>query len=153
MSADRIFCDTNVFLNALDQKRSLNPQALHALNVMPNEGIELCVSGQVLRELLAVSTRPRSANGLGLGAKQATANARAILGRSTVLAETRAVADAMLKLVEKGRCAGKQVHDAGIVATMIAHGVTRLLTDNLEHLGRFREIEVVDLASLPSTAG
>ena len=147
-SGDRLFCDTNVFLNAVDRKRLLNAQALHALNTFPNQGVELCISGQVLREFLAVCTRSRDANGLGLGLKQSIENAEAIIERSSILEETRAVTTSLLGLVARGKCIGKQVHDANIVATMVGHGLRKLLTDNLMHMKRFSEIEIVDLSTL-----
>ena len=34
-------------------------------------------------------------------------------------------------------CAGKQVHDANIVATMKAHGLNQLLTHNVADFNRF----------------
>ena len=44
--------------------------------------------------------------------------------------------------------AGKQVHDANIVATMMAHGETRLLTFNRKDFLRYRgHIELIDIVS------
>jgi predicted nucleic acid-binding protein len=41
--------------------------------------------------------------------------------------------------------AGRQVHDANIVATMLAHGETRLLTMNRSDFRRFEpRIEIVE---------
>ena len=49
--------------------------------------------------------------------------------------------DALCRSVPLG---GRQVHDANIVATMLAHGETRLLTFNEADFRRFRpRIEVV----------
>jgi predicted nucleic acid-binding protein len=40
---------------------------------------------------------------------------------------------------------GKQVHDANLVASMLAHGQTRLLTFNSKHFRRFEpEIEIIE---------
>ena len=52
-----LFCDTNVFLSAVDRKRRLHAQALHVLNALPNRGVALCVSGQIVREFLGGSVR------------------------------------------------------------------------------------------------
>ena len=42
--------------------------------------------------------------------------------------------------------AGRQVHDANIVATMLGHGETRLLTANRSDFRRFEpRIEVVEI--------
>ena len=147
-----VFCDTNVLVAAVDRRRLLHREALHVLNDLPNRGFGLCVSGQVLRELLVVSTRPRTADGLGLSRRPALDNVRAIAGRCRVLEETRAVAARLLALVEAAGCTGKQVHDANIVATMLEHGVTALLTDNLEDFRPYAGIEIWNLAALPEAA-
>jgi hypothetical protein len=51
----------------------------------------------------------------------------------------------LLNLIRSVPVAGKQVHDANIVATMLAHGVTRLLTFNGADFRRF-EPRIVVLA-------
>lgn len=146
--SDRLFCDTNVLLCAVDSKRALNQHALRVLNTLPNQGVELCVSGQVIREFLAVSTRPAEANGLGLGVRQAIDNAHAILERSTILEEPRGMMERLLRLVAATRISGRRVHDANIVAVMLENGVQRLVTDNLVHFRCFDQIELMDLSTL-----
>ena len=126
--AERLFCDTNVLLHAVDRKRALHAQALHVLDELPNQGVELCVSGQILRELVAVCTRPREVNGLGLTVSQAVENAEAVAARSTILDETREVAARLLRMVAACGCSGKQVHDANLVATMLEHRIGHLVT-------------------------
>jgi len=42
------------------------------------------------------------------------------------------------------RVAGKQAHDARLVAAMLVHGVTHLLTFNTNDFKRFSEIMVVN---------
>ena len=148
---ERLFCDTNVLLCAVDRKRPWNAQALRVLDYFPNSGVELCISGQVIREFVAVCTRPISANGLGQPLAYALENVEAIMGRSTILEETLDVTERLLSLVRTAGCSGKQVHDANIVATMLGHRVNRLITDNLTHFRRFGEIELVDLAAMPAS--
>ena len=145
-AGDRLFCDTNVLLSAIDRGRVLHNQALHVLNVLPNQGLELCVSGQVVREFLAVCTRPVDANGLGLTPATAADNVEAILERSTVLDENRNVARRLLRLTRAVKCSGKRLHDANIVATMQEHGLTRLVTGNVSDFRRFGDLQLVALA-------
>ena len=147
-----VFCDTNVLIAAVDRRRRLHREALHVLNDLPNRGFGLCVSGQVIRELLVVSIRPRTAHGLGLGREPALENVRAIAGRCRVLEETRAVTARLLALVEAAGGSGTQIHDANIVATMLEHGVTALLTDNLKDFRSYAGIELWNLAALPEAA-
>lgn len=54
------------------------------------------------------------------------------------------VSDTWEQLVAKHQVVGKQAHDANLVATMLVHGVTRLLTFNGADFKRYSEIEVIE---------
>jgi len=51
--------------------------------------------------------------------------------------ETRAVSLGLLTLLENVPIAGKQVHDANIVATMQSLDITQLITLNIDDFKRF----------------
>lgn len=130
------FIDTNVLLTATAVARVGHAAALALLDGGFGER-SLFLSGQVLREYIAVATRPTAANGLGLTTAEAIGNARQFLDRSNFLREDAAVRDALFHLLETVPCAGKQVHDANIAATMIAHRVGVLVTLNPRDFERF----------------
>jgi predicted nucleic acid-binding protein len=92
---------------------------------------------------MAASTRPQSwSRALTLG--EAAADLGAFIRRFTVLEDGPAVWDELMKLSRSFAFGGKQVHDANIVATMLAHGERRLLTFNEGDFRRFGSvIEVV----------
>lgn len=46
----------------------------------------------------------------------------------------------LLQLVRRVQMGGKQVHDANLVATMLANGITRLLTFNDSDFRRFGNV-------------
>jgi predicted nucleic acid-binding protein len=50
------------------------------------------------------------------------------------------VTDQLLQLLASYKLGGKQVHDANIVATMQAYGISALLTHNIKDFDRFREM-------------
>jgi predicted nucleic acid-binding protein len=142
----RVMLDTNVLLSATDEGRAEHRNALTVLSDWPAARTELCLSGQVLREYLAVATRPASGNGLGLSMPDALENARAIRARTTLLAEDGAVADRLAVLLADIECTGKQVHDANLVATMLVHGVRAVVTMNLADFARFgRHVSLIGL--------
>ena len=142
----RVMLDTNVLLAATDEGRAEHGDALTVLSDWPVGRTELCLSGQVVREYLAVATRPPSVNGLGLSLPDALGNVRAIRARSTLLAEDGAVADRLVGLLADVGCIGQQVHDANLVATMLVHGVSELVTMNLADFARFtRHVTLVQL--------
>jgi hypothetical protein len=57
-----------------------------------------------------------------------------------------AVTNLWLSLLGTVPCGVKQIHDANIVATMMAHGLSRLLTHNVADFNRFSaQITIVPL--------
>ena len=63
-----------------------------------------------------------------------------------VLEDGQAVMDMLASLCREVPVGGKQVHDANIVATMLAHGERRLLTLNVRDFRRFgQRVELVAL--------
>lgn len=141
--------DTNVYLSATDEGRAEHRQALLIFNDWPGRGTTLYVSGQIMREYLAVATRPADMNGLGLKQADALANVGMFRTRTSLLAEDDRVVDRLLSLMAEISCGGKQVHDANVVATMLAHGIDSLITINLADFTRFEHhIRVIPLASI-----
>lgn len=134
---DRVMLDTNVFLAATDESRTEHQDALALLNRWPDADTALCVSGQILREYLAVATRPATSNGLGLKPAEAAGNVRAIRQQTALLPEDARVTERLLRLLDDTQFAGRQVHDANIVATMLVHGVGTVVTMNTTDFQRF----------------
>jgi predicted nucleic acid-binding protein len=137
-TVDRVLLDTNVLLAATDEARVEHEVAMRALNDWPRAGIALYTSGQILREYLAVATRPGAQNGLGLSRDDALHNVHSLRGRLTLLAEDQRVHDRLVDLVGSVDCTGKQVHDANVAATMLVHGVENLVTMNIADFARFQ---------------
>lgn len=142
---DRIMLDTNVLLAATDEGRPEHTDALMIINEWASD-VTLCTSGQILREYLVVATRPAERNGLGLKTADAVGNVRAIRERTAFLAEDARVAGRLSALLVDVECGGKQVHDANVVATMLAHGVGMVITMNIGDFARFeRYVSLVKL--------
>lgn len=136
---DRALLDTNILLAATDTGRQDHEQATAAINAWPASGVVLYTSGQILREYLAVATRPVEHNGLGMTRADAVANVRALRERLTLLVEDAKVSDRLLDLVATVDCSGKQIHDANVVATMLLHGVDTVVTLNVADFTRFAD--------------
>jgi predicted nucleic acid-binding protein len=150
-SSGRAMLDTNVLLAATDEGRAEHRQALAIVNDWPAWGVALYTSGQIIREYLAVATRPTGNNGLGLPLADALANARAFRGRTDLLAENAKVTDRLLALLNDVVCGGKQVHDANVVATMLVHGIDTIVTINTGDFARFgRYVRLVGLTAEPA---
>lgn len=137
MSADSrslVVVDTNILLAATDVSRSAHSEALAFLN---GDERRLALTPQIVREYLAVSTRPVDANGLGLSGGDAVANVEQLLEDMALLSEDGSTTRALLELIAQNPAAGKQVHDANVVAVALAHGATTIVTDNGRHFARF----------------
>jgi len=146
--ADTWFVDTNVLVYANLAQAPLHTVALTRLQQLARSGATLWISRQVLREYLAVVTRPQ-----GWSAPQplarAVARVRYFQRRFQVANETAAVTIRLLTLLRTIPARGAQIHDANIVATMQVHGIQQLLTGNEDDFARFASvITVVPLGPL-----
>ena len=110
-----------------------------------NEDVRrLAVFPQIVREYLAVTSRPVAVNGLGLSTKDAVANVEQFLEGIEVLTERPATTAALLDLVVAGHIVGKQVQDANVVAVALGHRVAAIVTDNTRHFVRFAHLIAIE---------
>jgi predicted nucleic acid-binding protein len=138
-----MFIDTNVLVHASAPGAPNREKARAALVAHGTTGERLCISRQVLREFVAVITRPQSWAQAKTPA-EATSAAMVLAADFAVFEDGPAVWDELIELCRRFTFAGRQVHDANIVATMLAYGERRLLTSNGADFRRFAElIEIV----------
>lgn len=144
-SGGAVLVDTNILLTATTPSRPLHQKAQ---TLFTTQGRELCTSGQILREYLVVATRAQAQNGLGLAPSDALDNAGVFARRMRFLDEKRPVLRRLEALLREAPCRGKQVHDANVVATALAHGVGAVITENVEDFHRWERFPtVLNLAS------
>jgi predicted nucleic acid-binding protein len=129
MAADPVFLDTNVLIYVSRPSAPEHGAARRTLGQLEAEGGALWISQQVLREYLAVATRPQ-ATAPPLPRATALADIRRFRASFEIAADNPSVLDRLLQLLATHSVAGKQVHDANVVATMLDHGVHRLLSFN-----------------------
>lgn len=75
--------------------------------------------------------------GKALTLSEAMVDASLFLQRFNVLEDGPSVWEQLVELSQQFAFSGRQVHDANIVATMLAHGERQLLTFNETDFGRF----------------
>jgi predicted nucleic acid-binding protein len=144
MDAETIFIDTNILIYATHDESPFHEKAISVLNRLMQEGIECAISPQIIREYLVVFTRGSSSENATRSA--ALYNVEKFIEVFTLLDETRATVARLQKIVADSAVAGKQIHDANIVAVMRACGVKRLLTHNLDDFKRYVQwIEIMNL--------
>ena len=136
------FVDTNVLVYSTAAGTPFHERARTALTRLMADD-PLFISRQILREYLAVMTR-QQVWGKALSLSEAIADTLVFTQRFTVLEDGPAVWEQLTELDRRYSFGGRQVHDANIVATMLAYGKRRLLTFNGPDFRRFNElIEIV----------
>lgn len=130
-----LFVDTNVLVYANVAEAPLHQAALSALQSARDAGRTLWISRQVLREYLVTLTRPQTF--AAVPRTTVLEQVRLFVERFQVADDTETVTANLLDLMGEVPGGGKQVHDANIVATMLAHGIPALLTHNVRDFERF----------------
>jgi predicted nucleic acid-binding protein len=135
--------DTNVLVHSTAAGSPDHTRARAALSRLQANG-PVAITRQVLREYLSAATRPQTWS-RALTLAEATADTYVFIRRFKVLEDGPRVWDELMALTRSFSFGGKQIHDANIVATVLAHDETRLLTFNGADFQRFASlIEVVD---------
>ena len=149
--SDRAFVDTNILIYAAVPAAPHHRAALSTLSDLEAAGTSLWISHQVIREYLAVLSRPQGFTP-PLDAQILAGDAERLEDRFQVAEDGPSVTARLLLLLRTFRVGGKQVHDANIVATMQVHGIPKLLTHNAQDFRRFAPmIEVATLDPHPLT--
>jgi predicted nucleic acid-binding protein len=109
------------------------------------EGAELWISGQVMREFIVQATHPRTLTN-PLTISQVIREIEAIKKLFQIADETVGVRDKLIELIQQYPTQGKQIHDANLVATMLAYDIDTLLTLNVSDMQRFSDkIKLISL--------
>ena len=135
--------DTSTLLRTLQVRHPQYETAAHALEVLPSRGRDLHIVPQNLFELWVVATRPVAQNGLGLSIPDATSELRRLKRLFPLLPDTPAIYPVWENLVIQHQVSGKPAHDARLVAAMLVHGLTSILTFDRTGFSRYAGIDVV----------
>ena len=137
-----VFLDTNVLVFATVIQAPFHRAALRAIQSLYDNGIELWISRQVLREYLAVLTRPQTFT-IPQPVPALITDVRDFQNWFRVAEDNHQVTENLLTLMDRIPIGGAQVHDANIVATMQVYGVNRILTNNAADFDRFTHLITV----------
>jgi predicted nucleic acid-binding protein len=139
-----MFVDTNILVYATQATSPHRDAARNALRRFSVSEARLCLSRQILREYLSVVTRPQLLL-KPVPMAEALADIAGFAADFELLEDGPEVGARLVELYRTVRLAGRQVHDANTVATMLAHGEKRLLTMNRSDFRRFEaRIELVE---------
>ncbi len=138
-----MFVDTNILVYSRmleapdhDIARAKLERALQDLEPMR-------ISRQVVREYLSVVTRPQTWP-VAITREDALNDVARLIGHFEILEDGPRVTELLVTLCREVSVGGRQIHDANIVATMLAHGEHKLLTFNTTDFRRYGDrIELV----------
>ncbi|MBI4874517.1 MAG: PIN domain-containing protein [Acidobacteria bacterium] len=142
--------DTNILLRLLQPDDADYPAVRSALDELRSRGVRLYFTSQNFVEFWNVCTRPADRNGFGLSVSETDRRARLIEAAFTLVADSNRTYLEWRRLVVAAGVMGVQVHDARLVATMSAHGITHMLTLNDQDFARYPEIMAIHPRQLVS---
>ena len=136
--------DTNVLVRLIQQSHGMHADARKAATTLTRQRSQLSIIAQNLIEFWAVATRPTASNGLALSLTETAAHITTFKRAFTLLPDTPAIFSEWERLVALHSVSGRQSHDARLVAAMLVHRVTHLLTFNTDDFKRYDEITIVN---------
>ncbi|MBD2504636.1 type II toxin-antitoxin system VapC family toxin [Anabaena azotica] len=122
--------DTNVIIRLCNPCDVQHELATNTVSFLLAQGDECFLTDQIIVEFWVVATRPVEVNGLGWTVEQIRSTIDQLLNRFPLLEESSDIFVNWLDLVTTYKVMGKRTHDARIVAVMLYHEVTHLLTFN-----------------------
>lgn len=146
MVDDNVFVDTNVLFHARVTQSPFHQVADEMLTQFVATGNKIWLSRQIFREYLSVMSRLGKFP-IAIPIASLTDDIQEFESRFEIAEDGPQVTASLLTLLNTIPTLGKQVHDANIVATMLASGVTKLLTQNVADFQRYSHlITVIPLA-------
>ena len=138
-----MFIDTNVLVYSRIPGSPDHHVAREMLDHALQGSEPLRISRQIIREYLSVVTRPQ-AWPIAITREDALDDANRLANDFEILEDGPIVTETLIALCREVSVGGRQIHDANIVATMLAHRERRLLTFNTADFRRYEDrIELV----------
>ncbi len=122
--------DTNVLIYLVNTGAPEHAAATAKIAGILASGAKTVIAAQSIYEFWSVATRPVTANRLGWTVDLARSTVEMLRARFPVLHEPPEVVGIWIELVAAHDVKGKRIHDAHLLATMKANGVSHLLTFN-----------------------
>ncbi len=144
-AAEPHFVDANILIYARNTGSPFHAAAVSRLAALRATGHELWTSRQCLREYVSGVSRPGTFLP-PLYRAEIVADVTGFIARLRLAEDGPRVTAELLGILQSVAVAGKQVHDANIVATRVVNGVRKILTHNVSDFTRYApRIAVVPL--------
>ncbi len=138
VDSKEVFIDTNILVFSNVSLSPYNSRAKAKLIELVDNDYKLYVSNQVIREYIAVLSKPNT-NGKRIADSSLINDVNRIRNEFNVIYENNQTLDYLQMLLAHCPTGGKQIHDANIVSTMLAYSIELLLTHNIDDFKRFNK--------------
>lgn len=145
-AAEPVFVDSNLLVFAKQALSPFNSQATAKLQDLAAAGHALWISRQVLREYLVAMSHPATLT-KPVSMADLIADVQDFERQFQIAEDGPGVTSQLLNLLSIVPCLSKKIHDANIVATMVSHGISNLVTHNVADFNRYAgHIRVIPMA-------
>lgn len=131
--------DTNILLRTISPNDPMHAIAVAAIDILNARRERVVVAPQNLIELWNVCTRPSERNGLGFTTTRTLAEIDRLKRLFIFLPDTQSIYPEWERLVTTYSVNGSKVHDTRLVAFMLVHQLSHILTFNVKDFRRFNQ--------------
>jgi len=135
--------DTNILLRSTDPDHAMYSLAVNAVDSLLTQNQQLYIMPQNLIEFWNVYTRPKEKNGLGGTIAETKIEIDRLKSLFILLPDQEEIYLQWENLVTTYQVKGVNVHDAKLVAGMLVHDLTHILTFNINDFKRYQNIKPV----------
>jgi predicted nucleic acid-binding protein len=129
--------DTNILLRTINPNDPMHSETVAAIDTLNARREQVVIAPQNLIELWNVCTRPSDKNGLGFSLEKTQAEIERLKRLFIFLPDTQNVYSEWERLVMTYSVQGSKVHDTRLVAFMLVHQLSHILTFNVKDFRRF----------------
>lgn len=143
-SAPNWLADTNIWLRLSEPAHPMFAPAFQAVGTILGRSEEIVLVPQVITEYWRVVTASASQRGgFGWEPAQADAEVRQLEAQFPMRQDTPDIYDHWREIVRAEGVTGASVYDARLVAVMLVHGLTRILTFNVKDFRRYERLGIL----------
>ena len=129
--------DTNILLRTISPNDPMHIETIAAIDILNASREQVIIAPQNLIELWNVCTRPTEKNGLGFTPERTKAEVDRLKRLFIFIPDTPAIFPEWERLVTTYEVKGTKVHDTRLVAFMLVHRLSQILTFNVKDFRRF----------------
>jgi predicted nucleic acid-binding protein len=129
--------DTNILIRTISPNDPMHIETIAAIDILNASREQVIIAPQNLIELWNVCTRPAERNGLGFTSERTKAEVDRLKRLFIFIPDTPAIFPEWERLETTYEVKGTKVHDTRLVAFMLVHRLSQILTFNVKDFRRF----------------